>query len=346
MAENPFARASLAGAVDLSALKAKAEQAKSASNSAGANPAAGAAGSSANPTSPTSPIAPTASPSPNEIPVSSLVVDGGVENLREFLELSNLIPVLVDFKTASVPGSSNLTATLERIIPQLDGKVILCRIDADKQPQILEAFQMRQGGVAVALVKGQPVPLISAELDEAEIQARLARLLEVSAQQGMTARAVVMDAAAAAAQAQMTQAQQLPPRHQKAFEFIDAGDYDSAINEYEAALREMPTDSLATAGLAQTKLLKRVHGLDFEAVFATQPAAEDASALQETLTKADALVASGNGQLAFELLLDRFAIQFAERDALRPRLLEYFTVLGNEDPSVIAARKRLTALMY
>ncbi len=340
MAENPFARASLAGAVDLSALKAKAEQAKSAPNSAGANPAAGAAGSSANQTAPTSPTA------PNEIPVSSLVVDGGVENLREFLELSNLIPVLVDFKTASVPGSSNLTATLERIIPQLDGKVILCRIDADKQPQILEAFQMRQGGVAVALVKGQPVPLISADLDEAEIQARLARLLEVAAQQGMTARAVVMDAAAAAAQAQATQAQQLPPRHQKAFEFIDAGDYDSAINEYEAALREMPTDSLATAGLAQTKLLKRVHGLDFEAVFATQPAAEDTSALQATLTKADALVASGNGQLAFELLLDRFAIQFAERDALRPRLLEYFTVLGNEDPSVIAARKRLTALMY
>lgn len=340
MAENPFARASLAGAVDLSALKAKAEQAKAAPNSGGANPTAGAAGSSANQTAPTSPTA------PNEIPVSSLVVDGGVENLREFLELSNLIPVLVDFKTASVPGSSNLTAALERIIPQLDGKVILCRIDADKQPQILEAFQMRQGGVAVALVKGQPVPLISAELDEAEIRARLTRLLEVAAQQGMTARAVVMDADAAAAQAQATQAQQLPPRHQKAFELIDAGDYDAAIAEYEAALREMPTDSLATAGLAQTKLLKRVHGLDFEAVFATQPAAEDASALQAALSKADALVASGNGQLAFELLLDRFAIQFAERDALRPRLLEYFTVLGNEDPSVVAARKRLTALMY
>jgi putative thioredoxin len=341
MAENPFARASLAGAVDLSALKAKAEQAKAAPNSAGANPNP--------PSAPASPSAQTGSPSPaapNEIPVSSLVVDGGVENLREFLELSNLIPVLVDFKTASVPGSSNLTAALERIIPQLDGKVILCRIDADKQPQILEAFQMRQGGVAVALVKGQPVPLISAELDDAEIQARLARLLEVAAQQGMTARAVVMDAAAAAAQAQATQAQQLPPRHQKAFELIDAGDYDAAIAEYEAALREMPTDSLATAGLAQTKLLKRVHGLDFEAVFATQPAAEDASALQAALTKADALVASGNGQLAFELLLDRFAIQFAERDALRPRLLEYFTVLGNEDPSVVAARKRLTALMY
>lgn len=340
MAENPFARASLAGAVDLSALKARAEAPQGAHPAGGATQGSGAGSAAGGQASDRAGAS-------GQIAVTSLVIDGGVENLRELLELSNEIPVLVDFKTASVPGSGNLSTTLERLVPALGGKLILCRIDADAQPQILEAFQLRQGGVAVALLKGQPVPLISADLDEAEITARLARLLEVAAQQGMTASAVVAEGGfGSGATAGSNQASQLPPRHQKAFELIDAGDYDGAIAEYEAALREMPTDTLATAGLAQTRLLKRVHGLDFAAVIGREVNPDAGADQDATLTKADALVASGQGQLAFDLMLARFAVQFGERDALRTRLLEYFTVLGNEDPAVITARKRLTALLY
>ena len=334
MAE-PFTRASLAGAVDLSALR---DRAQAANQSAPSSPAAA---QSAQPHS-AAPGAPAAASNaaPGTIPVTSLVIDGGVENLRELLSLSDQIPVLVDFKTTVVPESAAMTSMLEKLILELDGRVILMRVDADARPQILEAFQMRQGGVAVALIKGQPVPLISAGLDETEVRARLARLLEVAEQQGLTARAVVSDAAAKPADPQ------LPPRHQRAFELIDAGDYDGAIAEYEAALREMPTDVMAQAGLAQTSLLKRVHGLDFAAVLSSEPSADDASATQAALTKADAAVASGSAEFGCNLLLDRFAVQFAEREVLRQRLLEYFTILGNEDSVVIAARRRLTMLLY
>ena len=334
MAE-PFTRASLAGAVDLSALR---DRAQAANQSAPTSPAAP---QSAQPHSAAPGATAAASNAgPGTIPVTSLVIDGGVENLRELLSLSDQIPVLVDFKTSVVPESAAMTSMLEKLILELDGRVILMRVDADAQPQILEAFQMRQGGVAVALIKGQPVPLISAGLDETEVRARLARLLEVAAQQGLTTRAVVSDAAAKPAEPQ------LPPRHQKAFELIDTGDYDGAIAEYEAALREMPTDVMAQAGLAQTSLLKRVHGLDFAAVLSSEPSADDASATHAALTKADAAVASGSAEFGCNLLLDRFAVQFGEREVLRQRLLEYFTILGNEDPVVIAARKRLTMLLY
>ena len=333
MAE-PFTRASLAGAVDLSALRDRAQAANQpAPNSPGVSQPAPA--QSAGPGAPAG-----ANAAQGTIPVTSLVIDGGVENLRELLSLSDQIPVLVDFKTTVVPESAAMTSMLEKLILELDGRVILMRVDADAQPQILEAFQMRQGGVAVALIKGQPVPLISAGLDETEVRARLARLLEVAEQQGLTARAVVSDAAPKPAEPQ------LPPRHQKAFELIDAGDYDGAIAEYEAALREMPTDVMAQAGLAQTSLLKRVHGLDFAAVLSSEPSADDSSATQAALTKADAAVASGSAEFGCNLLLDRFAVQFGEREVLRQRLLEYFTILGNEDPVVIAARKRLTMLLY
>ena len=332
---DPFTRASLAGAVDLSALRDRAQAANQPALNSPAAP-------QSTPPQSAGPGAPAAASNaaPGTIPVTSLVIDGGVENLRELLSLSDQIPVLVDFKTSVVPESAAMTSMLEKLILELDGRVILMRVDADAQPQILEAFQMRQGGVAVALIKGQPVPLISAGLDETEVRARLARLLEVAEQQGLTARAVVSDAAVKPAEPQ------LPPRHQKAFELIDAGDYDGAIAEYEAALREMPTDVMAQAGLAQTSLLKRVHGLDFAAVLSSEPSADDASATQAALTKADAAVASGSAEFGCNLLLDRFAVQFDEREVLRQRLLEYFTILGNEDPVVIAARKRLTMLLY
>jgi putative thioredoxin len=326
MAE-PFTRASLAGAFDLSALKQKAQ-------STDAGGATGAAVGSVG-----SPATKTPSQISGQVPVRSLVIDAGVENLRELLGLSNEVPVLVDFKTASVPGSAALTELLARLAIEAAGKFILARVDADKQPEILEAFQLRQGGVAVALLRGQPVPLISADLDETEINARLSRVYEVAAQQGITGLAVVSGEAAPAPAAA------LPPRHQKAFELIDAGEYDLAIAEYEAALREMPTDSLATAGLAQVKLLKRVEGIDFAAVLSSEPSVDDATALDSTLLKADACLASGHAEFGMNLLLDRFAVQFGDRDALRARLLEFFTILG-DDSDVTAARKRLTSLMY
>ena len=326
MAE-PFSRASLAGAVDLTALKQKAQA-----------PAGGAASAAGAGTAAPSGASPAAG-QPGQVPVRSLIIDAGVQNLRELLGLSNEVPVLVDFKTASVPGSAALTELLARLATEAAGKFILARVDVDKQPEILEAFQLRQGGVAVALLRGQPVPLISADLDEAEIRARLARVYEVAAQQGITGTAVVSGEAAPAPEPA------LPPRHQKAFELIDAGDYDAAIAEYEAALREMPTDTLAIAGLGQVKLLKRVEDIDFAAVLSSEPSADDVEALDATLLKADACVASGHAEFGMNLLLDRFAVQFGERDALRARLLDYFTILG-EDPLVSAARRRLTALLY
>lgn len=324
--DNPFARASLAGAMDLSALKAKAER-----RDAPAAPVA------ASPTGPTASTAPGLAP--NQVPVRSLVIDAGIENLRELLSLSNEVPVLVDFKTTAVPGSAELTLKLERFAIEANGKFILARVDAEKQPEILEAFQLRQGGIGVALLKGQPVPLISADLDEAEMLARLSRVYEIAEQQGMLGLAVVTEGAPAAP------APALPPRHQAAFDLIDQGDYDGAIAQYEAALREMPTDTLATAGLAQVKLLKRVEGLDFAAVLSSEPSPEDGDALAATLTKADACISTGHLEFGMNLVLDRFAVQFGDRDALRARLLEYFTILG-DIPEVAAARKRLTGLLY
>ena len=50
---------------------------------------------------------------------------------------------------------------------------------------------------------------------------------------------------------------------------------------------------------------------------------------------------------AFDRLLDLFAgLDQSGRDAVRARLIDYFEIAGAEDPRVIAARRRLTSLLY
>ena len=49
----------------------------------------------------------------------------------------------------------------------------------------------------------------------------------------------------------------------------------------------------------------------------------------------------------FDRLLDLFlGLDPAARDAVRTRLLDYFEIAGAEDPRVVTARRRLTALLY
>jgi len=83
-------------------------------------------------------------------------------------------------------------------------------------------------------------------------------------------------------------------------------------------------------------------------------AAEIRSAAAERPTDADAQLAvadldlsGGHVEDAFGRLLDVFPSLDADgRGAGRQRLLDYFEIVGAEDPRTIAARRRLTALLY
>ncbi|HRN30027.1 MAG TPA: tetratricopeptide repeat protein, partial [Terrimesophilobacter sp.] len=137
----------------------------------------------------------------------------------------------------------------------------------------------------------------------------------------------------------------LPPLHQEAFDAISAGDFDAAIAAYKAALAQSPRDALATAGLAQVSLLKRVSGLDAPAVRAA--AADSPADIEAQLQVADLDVAGGHVEDAFDRLLELFGASDAvARDAVRVRLLELFEIVGAQDERVVVARRRLTSLMF
>jgi putative thioredoxin len=135
----------------------------------------------------------------------------------------------------------------------------------------------------------------------------------------------------------------LPPHHQEAFDAISAGDYATAIKEYKTALAQNPRDALATAGLAQVSLLQRLDGTTADEI----RSAAASGSLESQLALADLELSLGDPAASFDVLLTLFpSLDAAGKTAARTRLLDYFEILGADDPLVGAARRRLTGLLY
>ena len=121
--------------------------------------------------------------------------------------------------------------------------------------------------------------------------------------------------------------------------------YDAAIAAYKTAIAQDPRDQLAVAGLAQVSLIARLQGVTLAEV--REAAAADPADLDAQLAVADLDVSGGHVDDAFDRVLTVFPTQDAAgRDRARARLLEYFEIIGADDPRVVAARRRLTMLLY
>ena len=307
-----MSRASLAGAVDLSSLR-KPEQA-AAPSAPGQQPAAAT----------------------DLLTLPSLVAQGNETNLRNFIEVSDQLPVIIEFNAGWSEQSKALTPKLVKLTNALNGRILLLQIDLDSNINVAKAFKVGSAPTVLALLRGQPVPLFEGDQPEENVQVVFDRVLEIAAENGMTGVITVAEPSGE----QLPPP--LPPRHQAAFDAIDNGDYAEAVRQYEEALKENPGDSLASSGLAQAKLLVRTAGIDFEKVLGSAPAS-----LEEVLLKADACMAVGHPGQAFSTILTRFAIVFGEeREQLRKHLLELFLICPPEQPELADARRQLAALLY
>lgn len=306
---DPTSGAVLRGAVDLSSLRSR--------PSAPASAAAPAAGSRA-----------------------SLIFDATDESFGQVLELSRSVPVVVDLWAEWCGPCKQLSPILEKVVTELDGRVVLAKVDVDANPQLAQGFRAQSIPMVVALVAGQPVPLFTGAVPEQQVRDVFAQLLQLAAQNGVTGTVPVDGASEPESDEPV-----LPPRHQEAFDAIEAGDYARAVAAYEAALAENPRDEEARAGLGQVRLLQRVQGLDLQQ--ARDAAASAPRDIDAQFAVADLDVVGGHVDDAFARLLDLFAVLPAdERGAVRDRLVALFGLIGDGDPRVIRARGRLTSLLF
>jgi putative thioredoxin len=273
-----------------------------------------------------------------------LVVDVTDATFGQVLELSQSVPVVVDLWAEWCGPCKQLSPILEKVVQELAGRLVLAKVDVDANPQLAQGFRAQSIPMVVALVAGQPVPLFTGAVPEEQVREVFAQLLQLAAQHGVTGTIPVGDVEAEG-DAPEPEAPPLPPLHQAAFDAIEQGDYAGAIEAYEKALAENPRDEDARAGLGQVRLLHRTQGLDLNEVRAAAAAAP--TDVDAQFAVADLDIAGGHVADAFARLLDLFTVVSVEdQGRVRERLVELFGLVGDADPRVTEARRRLATLLF
>lgn len=327
MSQQPPAMPShLRGALDLSALKPA---------PAGQQPRPGASGPSAG------------SPAGGEAPAGSWVLDQATQaDLQQLIQLSSRVPVLIHLAAPSNPVSPQLDDLLAPAVDAYGGRLILARVDTEADPQVLAAFGLAAGPAVVAVLAGQPVPVLNQPVPAEQLDQLLDELLAAAAQNGVSGTVPPLGPPREGpGEAPEPAAPVLPPLHQEAQDALDAGRYGDAQDAYRRALAENPADAEAKLGLSRAGLLARTSPMDADAVRgrgATEP--DD---VQAQIDVADLDVLGGHVEDAFQRLVRFIAAHpGAERNTAREHLVDLYAIVGDQDPRTAASRKALAMALF
>jgi putative thioredoxin len=311
--------AALSGAVDLSALKARAEAANRA---------------------PAPPPAPdgTAAPAPSGGP---FVIDVTEETFQaEVVERSLQVPVVVDLWAEWCGPCKQLSPVLERLALAANGAWILAKVDVDANPRIAQIFGVQSIPTVVAIAGGQPVEAFAGAQPEPQIKQWLASLLDA-----LRDRLPGIRAAEAGGGGDFE-----PEPEPEDVRFVTAetafenGDFDGAIAAYQKILAEEPANEQAKAALAQVRFMARAEAADPSVVVRADTSPDDIDA---QLAAADVELAGQLIEKAFSRLLGVIRrTSGADRDRARTHLVELFGLFSPDDPAVAKARRDLAAALY
>lgn len=308
------------GAVDLSHLTARAAQAPS--------PAAGGAAPGA----------------PGQVvDVPALVFDLTDQSFEQAGQLSSVVPVVIYLRVDTNEPCAQLDPIIEKVARDLEGRLVVGRVDIAANPGLVQAFQAQTVPTVVALVAGRPVPLFQGPAAEAQIRDLFAQLLQLSEQQGVNGRVNAPDLGDSV---EGPIEPPINPAHAEALEALERGDYSAAVLAYEQVLTRAPADHEARAALVQVRLLDRLQGTSAGEI--RDAAAAAPNDIDAQLRVADLDVSGGHVEDAFLRLLELFSAseESSDRTRIRERLLELFEVIGQADPRVAVARTRLANLLY
>jgi putative thioredoxin len=247
------------------------------------------------------------------------------------------VPVVLSLLAAWSEQSNQLSAALEKLAEEFGGRFVLARVDAEANPRLVQALRVQGVPSVKAIVAGELIGEFVGAQPEAELRRFVTELLALAERE--FAMAGPGEAAKAAPQPP------LDPLLAAAYDALAVDDLDGAARALENVLSQTPNHPEAKPALAQVELMRRTRGVD-PAEALTKARREPANLAART-GAADAALASGNVDVALELLLDAVRdFSGDEQDRARRLLLDYFELLGPEEPRVGPARGRLTALLF
>ncbi len=255
----------------------------------------------------------------------------------EVIDRSFQVPVLIDLWADWCEPCKQLSPILEKLANEAAGSWVLAKIDTEANPRIAQALQVQSIPAVYAVIGGQLVPGFQGALPEPQVREFVGAVLSAAQQANLSGAApggvpATPDEAPA------------DPRFDAAEQALQDGDFALAAQRYQAILDAEPANSEAALALRQVGLLQRVEKLDASTVARADAAPDD---IEAQLAAADYALASNDAEAAFRRLLAALRRTSAdERDAVRDRLVEYFDILGPDDPRVGPARRELANALF
>lgn len=275
--------------------------------------------------------------------------------MRDVIEASREVPVLVDFWAPWCGPCRQLTPILEKAVRAQKGKIKLVKLNIDEHPQIPGQMGVQSIPAVFAFIDGRPVDGFMGALPESRVNAFIARLVGDDAADVTAA----LEAAEAA---------------------LASGDVNTAAQAFGEVLQNDRENAQALAGLAKCYIktgdlaraeqtLKLVPPAKAESAPVASaraalelarkaPAAGDIDKLRARLTAdpndaqtrfdlALALAAKGDRHGAAEELLHLVAKNRSwNEDAARKQLVQLFEAWGPSDPATISGRQKLSSLLF
>jgi putative thioredoxin len=312
----------MAGAVDLSGLKARAE----------ARPSSPADGGAQRPAGP-----------PADGGAPQTVIDVTEATFQsEVIDRSMSVPVVVDLWAEWCQPCKQLSPVLEKLAAEGRGAWVLAKIDVDANPRISQAFQVQSIPMVVVVAGGQPVTSFQGVQPEPQLRDWITQLLD-ALRELMPGIAEAVARADGDPSAEPVEEPE-DPRIVAAEDALEQGDYAKAAAAYEAILAAEPANAEAQAALAQVKFLERAESADPSAIARADAAPDDVDA---QIAAADAQVAAQDVTGAFDRLVATVARTAGdERDRARTHLVELFELFGTDDERVTTARRALARALY
>ena len=289
----------------------------------------------------------------------SAPVDVTMDNfMAEVIEGSKTTPTIVQFWAPWCGPCKQLGPVLEKVVGASGGKVRMVRVNIDDNQQIAQQMRVQSVPTVYGFVDGQPVDGFAGAQPESNVKQFVEKL---SSMGGAGADVASMLEAAEAA--------------------LALGDHGTAIRQFQEVMSAAPESVAALAGVVRCLSASGDNAGAREVIdqlndeYREDPAMQSAIAAVELAEKASesageldaakaaveadpndlaarqeyalALYAVGANAEAMAQLLESIRIGRGwNDDAARLQLLEFFATLGAANPDVIAARRKLSTLLF
>lgn len=253
-------------------------------------------------------------------------------NLEEIIKSSQQKIIFMLVTSSRVPAGASFVDEMRETLSRYSDTISFALLDADAEPRVAAALGLNSLPAALIFLKGQLQPLFEGVVGKEQLEPVLQNLVQLAAQEGMQNSPTNEEA-------------NTPQELEAAFTALEAGDFETAKTKFSEHLETHPHDEEAKKGLAMIELFKRTENVELNE--SRRQAADNPEDISAQLLAADLDLLGGHVDDAFGRLLSSFVkANEDDRQILKARLLEFFEVVGASDERVVAARKRLSRLMF